>query len=153
MSHGQRDQRCTWTLMVLPRLLLFWLSETVTELLQSASKPRIPPTQSPMTHTCKMKAKPTVTNSQNRFVRTRSFPHHPSLTDLAAESSSFWRLDEVTVNLIGSEDDRCHGVLVLRRRRSQERQSGERDVVLTAGQTALIVAVRTQTAGRRGRAC
>lgn len=38
--------------MVLPRLLLFWLSDTVTELLQRASKPRMPPTQSPRTHTC-----------------------------------------------------------------------------------------------------
>lgn len=38
--------------MVLPRLLLFWLSDTVTELLQSASNPRMPPTQSPRTHTC-----------------------------------------------------------------------------------------------------
>lgn len=38
--------------MVLPRLLLFWLSDTVTELLQRASNPRMPPTQSPRTHTC-----------------------------------------------------------------------------------------------------
>lgn len=38
--------------MVLPRLLLFWLSDTVTALLQRASKPRMPPTQSPRTHTC-----------------------------------------------------------------------------------------------------
>lgn len=42
----------TCTLMVLPRLLLFWLSDTVTELLHRASKPRMPPTQSPITHTC-----------------------------------------------------------------------------------------------------
>lgn len=38
--------------MALPRLLLFWLSDTVTELLHRASSPSIPPTQSPITHTC-----------------------------------------------------------------------------------------------------
>lgn len=38
--------------MALPRLLLFWLSDTVTELLHRASNARMPPTQSPITHTC-----------------------------------------------------------------------------------------------------
>lgn len=38
--------------------------------------------------------------------------------------------------------------MVLRRRGSQERQSGQRDVVLTAGQAALVVAVGAQTAER-----
>lgn len=51
LMHATSDSD-TWTLMALPRLLLFWLSDTVTELLQRASKPRIPPTQSPITHTC-----------------------------------------------------------------------------------------------------
>lgn len=42
----------TCTLTILPRRLLFWLSDTVMLLLQRASNPRIPPTQSPIRHTC-----------------------------------------------------------------------------------------------------
>lgn len=70
----------------------------------------------------------------------------PSGADLPVEGRSFQRPDEVGVDLIGSEDDGGHGVLVLRRRRGEERQRGQRDVILTAGQAALVVAVRAQAA-------
>lgn len=47
----QRGGGLTCMLTMLPRRLLFWLSDTVWLLLHSASKPRMPPTQSPMRQT------------------------------------------------------------------------------------------------------
>lgn len=64
-------------------------------------------------------------------------------TDLARERSTFQRSHEVSVHLIGSHDHRSHCVLVLRSRCGQERQSSQRDVVLTVRETALVVAVWT----------
>lgn len=49
------DVSLTCTLMTLPLRLLFWLSLTVWLLLHRASKPRIPPTQSPMRQTWRVK--------------------------------------------------------------------------------------------------
>lgn len=86
--------------MVLPRLLLFWLSDTVTELLQRASKPRMPPTQSPSTHTCSG-GNNTHVNTHTRTHRVPDTEAH-ARTDLAVERLSFQRPDEVTVHLIGS---------------------------------------------------
>lgn len=136
----------TCTLMALPRLLLFWLSDTVTELLHRASNPRIPPTQSPMTHTCVTE---THTHQLRLRVRRRETLAIGFHTDLPVKGRALQRPDEVTVHLVGSQDDRRHGVLVLRRGGGQKRQSSQRDVVLTAGEAALVVAVRAQTAGRQ----
>lgn len=130
--------------MVLPRLLLFWLSNTVTELLHRASKPRMPPTQSPITHTCKPG-----TALKSHTAQRRLPPPAGCHTHLPVKGRSLQRPDEVTVHLIGSKDDGGHGVLVLRRRGGEQGQSGQRDVVLAAGQTALVVAVGTQTAEQR----
>lgn len=131
----------TWTLMALPRLLLFWLSDTVTELLHRASKPRIPPTQSPITHTCRAQT-PASARTRPAAAGGERFTH------LAAEGRPLQGAEEVAVHLVGSQDDGGHGVLVLRRRRSQQGQRSQRDVVLTAGQAALVVAVRAQAEDR-----
>lgn len=61
--------------------------------------------------------------------------------DLAGEGCPVQRLDEVCVDLVGSDDDGGHGLLVLRSRGGQERERCKGDVILATGQTALIVAV------------
>lgn len=69
---------------------------------------------------------------------------------LAVERLALQRPDEVAVHLVGSQDDGGHGVLVLRRRGGQQGQRRQRDVVLAAGEAALVVAVRAEAAvGRR----
>lgn len=66
---------------------------------------------------------------------------------LAVEGLALQRPDEVAVHLIGSQDDGGHRVLVLRRRGGQQGQRGQGDVVLAAGEVALVVAVRAEAAG------
>lgn len=63
---------------------------------------------------------------------------------LAVERLPLQRPDEVTVHLIGSQDDGGHRVLVLRCRCGQQGQCGQGDVVLAAGKAALVVAVRAE---------
>lgn len=70
------------------------------------------------------------------------------VVDLAWEGCAIQRLDEVWVDLVGSDNDSCHGLLVLRSGGGQQGESCQRYVVLTAGQTALVIAVRAQAASR-----
>lgn len=65
-------------------------------------------------------------------------------TDLAGESCPVQRLNEVCEHLVGSGDDGGHGLLVLRGRGGEEGEGRQGNVVLAAGQTTLIVAVRAQ---------
>lgn len=65
---------------------------------------------------------------------------------MAREGCPVQRLDEVCVDLVGSDDDGGHGLLVLWSRGGQERERRQGDVVLAAGQTALVVAVWAQAA-------
>lgn len=70
-------------------------------------------------------------------------------TDLASEGCPVQRLHEVCVDLVGSDDDSGHGLLVLWSRGGQEGESCQGNVVLAAGQTTLIVAVWAQAAAKR----
>lgn len=80
---------------------------------------------------------------------TRRYPSTDSRVraDLAVKRLPLQRLDEVAVHLIGPQDDGRHRVLVLRRRSGEERQRRQGDVVLAAGQAALVVAVGAEAAG------
>lgn len=48
------------------------------------------------------------------------------------------------IHLIGLRDHHCHGVLVLRSSDGKDGQSGQRQVIHTTANTALVVAVRIQ---------
>lgn len=74
--------------------------------------------------------------------------YYTSATDLARERCPIHRLYEVGVHLVGPDDDGGHGLLVLWSRGCQERESRERDAVLAARQTSLIVAVWAQAAAK-----
>lgn len=71
-----------------------------------------------------------------------------AVTNLARESSAVQRLNEVGVHLVCSDNDCRHGLLVLWSRGGQQGQSCQGDVVLAAGQTALIIAVWAQAAAK-----
>lgn len=84
------------------------------------------------------------TNDSNSLLNSIQEQQTPSVSDLAGERSPVQRFYEVRIHLVGSEDDGGHSILVLWRRGGEERQGCQRDVVLAAGQTTFIVAVRAQ---------
>jgi len=67
-----------------------------------------------------------------------------AVTDLARECGPIQRFYKVRIHLVGSNNDGGHGLLILRSRGGQERQSCQRDVVLAARQTTFIITVRAQ---------
>lgn len=70
------------------------------------------------------------------------------LSYLPTEANAIRGLEELCVDLVGSRNDGGNGILVLRGGDGQQGQRGQRDVVLAAAETALIMAVGVQAADR-----
>lgn len=68
-------------------------------------------------------------------------------TDLTSESLSILRLQEAVVDLVGPGNHGGHRILVARGYDGEEGESSQGQVVHTAGDTALIIAVRVQAGG------
>lgn len=66
------------------------------------------------------------------------------LSHLAIEALAVWGLQEAVVDLVGASDNGGHGILVVWGGDGEEWQRGQREVVHTAGHTALVIAVRVQ---------
>lgn len=73
------------------------------------------------------------------------WPEQP-LAHLAIEGGALLGFDELTVGLVGSDNDSGHGFLVLRGGRGEQGQRGEGNVILAVGQAALVIAVWAEAA-------
>lgn len=67
-------------------------------------------------------------------------PEQP-LAHLAVEGGALLGFDELTVGLVGSDNDRGHGFLVLWGGRGEQGESSEGNVILAVGQAALVITV------------
>lgn len=68
-------------------------------------------------------------------------------TDLTGETLPVLRLQEAVVDLVGPGNHGGHRILVARGDDGEEGESSQGQVVHTAGDTALIIAVRVQAGG------
>lgn len=72
------------------------------------------------------------------------------LAHLAIEGGALLGFDELTVGLVGSDNDSGHGFLVLGGGRGEQGQRGEGNVILAVGQAALVITVWAEAAeGKR----
>lgn len=76
------------------------------------------------------------------------------LAHLAIEGGALLGFDELTVGLVGSDNDSGHGFLVLRGGRGEQRECSEGNVILAVGQAALVITVWAEAAeGKRQWEC
>lgn len=68
------------------------------------------------------------------------WPEQP-LAHLAVEGGALLGFDELTVGLVGSDNDSGHGFLVLRGGCGEQGERSEGNVILAVGQAALVIAV------------
>lgn len=68
------------------------------------------------------------------------WPEQP-LAHLAVEGGALLGFDELTVGLVGSDNDSGHGFLVLRGGRGEQGERSEGNVILAVGQAALVITV------------
>lgn len=100
----------------LPRRLLLRLPPEPTRLWHSASNPRMPPTQSPSSTTCRdhrSMGRVTPPNPPCRVTAGPQSQASPQIPPhLATEAIAFSRVQEGCVGLVGTGDDGAHSVLV-----------------------------------------
>lgn len=99
----------------------------------------LPTAHGPMPRAMKDEASKPLTQGQDGSQWSHLKPQVPS--DLATEASPFCRVQEGAIGLVGTGNDSTHGVLVAPRGGGQQREGGQGDVVLAAGQAVPVVAV------------
>lgn len=134
-------------LTTLPRRLLPRLPVPELALWQSASKPRMPPTPSPMSTTWGGQSEvPSGGVCICMGGRRNGSKGAPQTPDLPTEASALCRAQEGGIGLVGAGNHGGHSALVAGRGRGQQGQGGQGNVVLGAGQAVSIMTVGAQAA-------
>lgn len=96
----------------LPRRLLLRLPPAPVRLWHSTSKPRMPPTQSPSSTTCRQQKNHPSGSQAPARIQGKAFPKPPCPSHLATEAGALSRVQEGGIGLVGTGDDVAHSMLV-----------------------------------------